>query len=216
MCANRFEARVRAVSVLTTALEGFALSLGLIVAIGAQNAFVLRQGLLRSHIFMVCLICAVSDATLIAAGVLGVGAWLAGFEEGAFWISMAAVSFLVTYGILRVRSALNPEGLTLAEQESGSASKVAMTTLAFTWLNPHVYLDTLVLLGTASSRYEGPEREIFGIGAALASFIFFFSLGYGARLLSPIMENPQAWRYIDGGLAILMFSIAAAVLFPFL
>lgn len=200
---------------LMTALEGFALSLGLIVAIGAQNAYVLRQGLLRSHIFLVCLICAVSDATLIAAGVLGVGAWLAEFEEGAFWISMAAVAFLVVYGILRVRSALNPEGLTLAEHESDSVRKVALTTLAFTWLNPHVYLDTLVLLGSASSRYEGPEREIFGIGAALASFIFFFSLGYGARLLSPIMENPNAWRYIDGGIAVLMFAIAGAIALPF-
>ncbi len=200
----------------STAVEGFALSLGLIVAIGAQNAFVLRQGLLRSHVFVVCLICAISDALLIAAGVLGVGAWLAEFEEGAFWISMAAVAFLVVYGILRVRSALNPEGLTLSEQESGTLGKVAATTLAFTWLNPHVYLDTLVLLGSASSRYEGAEREIFGIGAALASFIFFFSLGYGARLLSPIMENPNAWRYIDGGIAILMFAIAAAIAFPLL
>ncbi len=164
--------------------------------------------------FLVCLICAVSDALLIAAGVLGVGAWLAEFEEGAFWISMAAVAFLVTYGILRVRSAMNPEGLTLSEHDSDSVRKVVLTTLAFTWLNPHVYLDTLILLGSASSRYEGPEREIFGIGAALASFIFFFSLGYGARLLSPIMENPNAWRYIDGGIAVLMFAIAGAIAVP--
>ncbi len=199
---------------LSIAIEGFAISLGLIVAIGAQNAFVLRQGLIRSHIFVVCCICAISDATLIAAGVLGVGAWLAEYEQGAFWISMAAIVFLVFYGILRVRSALDPEAIYISESEDENLSTVVFTTLAFTWLNPHVYLDTLVLLGTASSRYDGPEREIFGIGAALASFIFFFSLGYGARLLSPLMENPKSWRYIDGGIAIIMFTIAISIALP--
>lgn len=201
---------------LSIAMEGFAISLGLIVAIGAQNAFVLRQGLMRSHIFVVCCICAISDATLIAAGVLGVGAWLAEYEEGAFWISLAAIVFLVVYGLLRIRSAMDPQGIDILESEEEKFSAVVITTLAFTWLNPHVYLDTLVLLGSASSRYDGPEREIFGIGAALASFIFFFSLGYGARLLSPLMENPKAWRYIDGGIAIVMFAIAFGIALPLL
>ncbi len=201
---------------LSIALEGFAISLGLIVAIGAQNAFVLRQGLIRSHIFVVCCICAISDATLIAAGVLGVGAWLAEYEQGAFWISMAAIAFLVVYGILRVKSALDPQAMSISESGENNLSTVVFTTLAFTWLNPHVYLDTLVLLGSASSRYDGPEREFFGIGAALASFIFFFSLGYGARLLSPFMENPKAWRYIDGGIAIVMFTIAFSIALPLL
>ena len=201
---------------LSIALEGFAISLGLIVAIGAQNAFVLRQGLIRSHIFVVCCICAISDATLIAAGVLGVGAWLAEYEQGAFWISMAAIAFLVVYGILRVKSALDPQAMSISESGEDNLSTVVFTTLAFTWLNPHVYLDTLVLLGSASSRYDGPEREFFGIGAALASFIFFFSLGYGARLLSPFMENPKAWRYIDGGIAIVMFTIAFSIALPLL
>ena len=201
---------------LSIALEGFAISLGLIVAIGAQNAFVLRQGLIRSHIFVVCCICAISDATLIAAGVLGVGAWLAEYEQGAFWISMAAIAFLVVYGILRVKSALEPQAMSISESGEQNLSTVVFTTLAFTWLNPHVYLDTLVLLGSASSRYDGPEREFFGIGAALASFIFFFSLGYGARLLSPFMENPKAWRYIDGGIAIVMFTIAFSIALPLL
>ena len=201
---------------LSIALEGFAISLGLIVAIGAQNAFVLRQGLIRSHIFVVCCICAISDATLIAAGVLGVGAWLAKYEQGAFWISMAAIAFLVVYGILRVKSALDPQAMSISENGGDNLSTVVFTTLAFTWLNPHVYLDTLVLLGSASSRYDGPEREFFGIGAALASFIFFFSLGYGARLLSPLMENPKAWRYIDGGIAIVMFTIAFTIALPLL
>jgi len=202
--------------VLSIALEGFAISLGLIVAIGAQNAFVLRQGLIRSHIFVVCCICAISDATLIAAGVLGVGARLAKYEQGAFWISMAAIAFLVVYGILRVKSALDPQAMSISENGEDNLSTVVFTTLAFTWLNPHVYLDTLVLLGSASSRYDGPEREFFGIGAALASFIFFFSLGYGARLLSPLMENPKAWRYIDGGIAIVMFTIAFTIALPLL
>ncbi len=201
---------------LSIALEGFAISLGLIVAIGAQNAFVLRQGLIRSHIFVVCCICAISDATLIAAGVLGVGAWLAEYEQGAFWISMAAIAFLVVYGILRVKSALDPQAMSISESGENNLSTVVFTTLAFTWLNPHVYLDTLVLLGSASSRYDGPEREFFGIGAALASFIFFFSLGFGARLLSPFMENPKAWRYIDGGIAIVMFTIAFSIALPLL
>ena len=201
---------------LSIALEGFAISLGLIVAIGAQNAFVLRQGLVRSHIFVVCCICAISDATLIAAGVLGVGAWLAEYEQGAFWISMAAIAFLVVYGILRVKSALDPQAMSISESGENNLSTVVFTTLAFTWLNPHVYLDTLVLLGSASSRYDGPEREFFGIGAALASFIFFFSLGFGARLLSPFMENPKAWRYIDGGIAIVMFTIAFSIALPLL
>ncbi len=201
---------------LSIALEGFAISLGLIVAIGAQNAFVLRQGLIRSHIFVVCCICAISDATLIAAGVLGVGAWLAEYEQGAFWISMAAIAFLVVYGILRVKSALDPQAMSISESGEDNLATVVFTTLAFTWLNPHVYLDTLVLLGSASSRYDGPEREFFGIGAALASFIFFFSLGYGARLLSPFMENPKAWRYIDGGIAIVMFTIAFTIALPLL
>ena len=201
---------------LSIALEGFAISLGLIVAIGAQNAFVLRQGLIRSHIFVVLWSCAISDATLIAAGVLGVGAWLAEYEQGAFWISMAAIAFLVVYGILRVKSALDPKAMSISESGEDNLSTVVFTTLAFTWLNPHVYLDTLVLLGSASSRYDGPEREFFGIGAALASFIFFFSLGYGARLLSPFMENPKAWRYIDGGIAIVMFTIAFTIALPLL
>ena len=201
---------------LSIALEGFAISLGLIVAIGAQNAFVLRQGLIHSHIFVVCCICAISDATLIAAGVLGVGAWLAEYEQGAFWISMAAIAFLVVYGILRVKSALDPQAMSISESGEDNLSTVVFTTLAFTWLNPHVYLDTLVLLGSASSRYDGPEREFFGIGAALASFIFFFSLGYGARLLSSFMENPKAWRYIDGGIAIVMFTIAFTIALPLL
>ena len=201
---------------LSIALEGFAISLGLIVAIGAQNAFVLRQGLIRSHIFVVCCICAISDATLITAGVLGVGAWLAEYEQGAFWISMAAIAFLVVYGTLRVKSALDPQAMSISESGEQNLSTVVFTTLAFTWLNPHVYLDTLVLLGSASSRYDGPEREFFGIGAALASFIFFFSLGYGARLLSPFMENPKAWRFIDGGIAIVMFTIAFSIALPLL
>ena len=201
---------------LSIALEGFAISLGLIVAIGAQNAFVLRQGLIHSHIFVVCCICAISDATLIAAGVLGIGAWLAEYEQGAFWISMAAIAFLVVYGILRVKSALDPQAMSISESGEDNLSTVVFTTLAFTWLNPHVYLDTLVLLGSASSRYDGPEREFFGIGAALASFIFFFSLGYGARLLSPFMENPKAWRYIDGGIAIVMFTISFTIALPLL
>ena len=195
-------------------LEGFALSLGLILALGPQNVFVLRQGLLHSHVFAVCLVCSLADATLIAAGVLGVGSVLSGVEDAAVWIAVFAAAFLTGYGLFRVKSAMDPEGMVAEGESESELGPTIAAALAFTFLNPHVYLDTLLLIGVASSRYLGDERLAFGIGAATASFVFFFSLGYGAKMLSPVLNNPKAWRVIDLGVACIMFAIAGAILVP--
>lgn len=207
-------------SVLAAGVEGFALSIGLILALGPQNVFVLRQGLLRSHVFAVCLVCSIADATLIAAGVLGMGSVLAGIEGVEFYIAIFAATFISGYGILRVRSAMNPSAISsdeLMEQESKRNLGTTLgAALAFTFLNPHVYVDTLLLIGGASSRFQGDERIAFGIGAATASFVFFFSLGYGAKRLSNVLNKPQAWKMIDLGIACIMFIIATAILLPHL
>ena len=201
---------------LDSALEGFALSIGLILALGPQNVFVMRQGLMRSHVFAVCLACSVFDALLITAGVLGVGSILAGIEGAEFMIAIGASIFLISYGLLRIKSAMSPIGMsTEGEGESDLAPTIAAAA-AFTFLNPHVYVDTLLLIGGTSSRYLGDERVAFGIGAATASFVFFFSLGYGARSLSEVLNKPKAWRYIDLSIACIMFIIAAAIMQPHL
>jgi len=201
---------------LDSALEGFALSIGLILALGPQNVFVMRQGLMRSHVFAVCLACSVFDALLITAGVLGVGSILAGIEGAEFMIAIGASIFLISYGLLRIKSAMSPVGMsTEGEGESDLAPTIAAAA-AFTFLNPHVYVDTLLLIGGTSSRYLGDERVAFGIGAATASFVFFFSLGYGARSLSEVLNKPKAWKYIDISIACIMFVIAAAIMHPHL
>ncbi|MDA0715387.1 MAG: LysE/ArgO family amino acid transporter [archaeon] len=193
-------------------LEGFLLSLGLIVAIGAQNAFVLRQGLMSSHIFLVCLLCSISDATLIFIGVYGVGSWLSSINAARVAITLMAALFLLFYGFLRIRSATHPVGLELEHAKATSRKTTAFTALAFTWLNPHVYMDTLLLIGGASARYVGSERSAFAIGAATASFVFFFSLGYGARLLSSKLSQPTIWRFIDSIIALLMFILSGVLI----
>ncbi|DAC67398.1 TPA: amino acid transporter [Candidatus Thalassarchaeaceae archaeon] len=199
-----------------SALEGFALSIGLILALGPQNVFVMRQGLMRSHVFAVCLACSVFDALLITAGVLGVGSILAGIEGAEFMIAIGASIFLISYGVLRIKSAMSPVGMsTEGEGESDLAPTIAAAA-AFTFLNPHVYVDTLLLIGGTSSRYLGDERVAFGIGAATASFVFFFSLGYGARSLSEVLNKPKAWKYIDLSIACIMFIIATAIMHPHL
>ncbi len=203
-------------SVGSAGLEGFALSIGLILALGPQNAFVLRQGLLRSHVLATCLVCSLADASLIAAGVIGIGSVLSEIEGAEFLIAMGASVFLIGYGLLRIRSSIDPVGITI---EGGGGSGLVPTVgaaLAFTFLNPHVYVDTLLLIGGASSRYLGDERVAFGIGAATASFVFFFSLGYGAKSLSGVLNRPEAWRVIDRGMACIMFVIAGVILLPHL
>ena len=201
---------------LGSALEGFALSIGLILALGPQNVFVMRHGLMRSHVFAVCLACSVFDAVLITAGVLGMGSILSRIEGAEFIIAVGASIFLVSYGLLRIKSAMNPLGMTTEGEGENELAPTIAAAAAFTFLNPHVYVDTLLLIGGTSSRYFGDERLAFGIGAATASFVFFFSLGYGARSLSEVLNKPEVWRYIDLSIATIMFIIAAGILQPHL
>ena len=197
-------------------ISGFLISISLILALGPQNVFVLRQGLLRSHVFASCLVCSISDALLIAAGVLGVGLFITQIEGLAVWMSIGAAIFLIFYGCLRIKSALNPKGLEVDDSESKDLWPTMLAGLAFTYLNPHVYVDTLLLIGGASSSYTGDDKLMFGIGAATASFVFFFSLGYGAKSLSPVLNNPESWKIIDLLIAGIMFTVAGILLFPYL
>ena len=197
-------------------ISGFLISISLILALGPQNVFVLRQGLLRSHVFASCLVCSISDALLIAAGVLGVGLFITQIEGLAIWMSIGAAIFLIFYGCLRIKSALNPKGLEVDDSESKDLWPTMLAGLAFTYLNPHVYVDTLLLIGGASSSYTGDDKLMFGIGAATASFVFFFSLGYGAKSLSPVLNNPESWQIIDLLIAGIMFTVAGILLFPYL
>ena len=192
-------------------LAGFGLSISLILAIGAQNAFVLRQGLRRDHVFAVCLFCAVSDAVLILAGVYGFGSLaqvIPGFETVMRW---GGAVFLLWYGARSFRAAWRGGAALQAGGNGGASLRATLATLAaITWLNPHVYLDTVVLIGSVSAQYA--PRAAFGAGAALASLTFFFSLGYGARLLAPLFARPRAWQVLDAGIGVVMWAIAASLI----
>lgn len=197
---------------LDAAVAGFALGLSLIMAIGAQNAFVLRQGLRRSHVLAVCLTCALSDALLIVLGVAGMG-WLAlavpGLDAALRW---GGAAFLTAYGALSLRSAWRGSSV-LAPDDSApreSLGVVLATCMALTWANPHVYLDTVVLLGSVAAAW-GASRAWFGAGAVVASFAFFFALGYGARMLAPMFARPGAWRALDAGVGLVMLGLAGAL-----
>ncbi|WOB72415.1 LysE/ArgO family amino acid transporter [Achromobacter xylosoxidans] len=195
-------------------LPGFFLSLSLILAIGAQNAFVLRQGLRQEHVFAVCLVCAISDAILIAAGVAGFG--LA--SHALPWLEpvlrYGGALFLLAYAARSLRSALRNHGsLTPSGRQAAGLGATLATCLAFTWLNPHVYLDTVVLLGSISSQYDG-HKAAFALGAMAASFTFFFTLGFGARLLRPVFASQTAWRVLDVLVGIAMLAIALKLVWP--
>ncbi|WP_323016277.1 LysE/ArgO family amino acid transporter [Castellaniella sp.] len=193
-------------------ISGFFLGLGLIAAIGAQNAFVLKQGLQKRHVLAVSLTCALSDTLLIMAGVAGFGALIAAAPGIQTIMSRAGALFLAAYAIksfwaaITNRSALNP-----AQTGTSSLSATVTTCLAFTWLNPHVYLDTVVLLGSVSTNY-GPDRYRFGLGAITASFLFFFALGFGARLLRPLFARPVAWRVLDLLVGLIMTLLAVKLM----
>ena len=192
--------------------EGFAISLGLIVAIGAQNAFILRQGLLRSHVFVLCLVASLSDALLVSLGVAGVGAFVASNETLRTLMTFGGAMFLLVYGAMAARRAFAPSTLRAAGGKAPTLKVALATLLAFTYLNPHVYVDTLLLVGSLSARFDGAGRLAFGIGAASASFVWFFALGYGARLLAPLFARPAAWRVLDALIALVMWSIALSLL----
>ena len=190
---------------------GFTLGFSLILAIGAQNAFVLRQGLRREHVLATVLICALSDAVLIAAGVAGFGALAEAVPGIDTVMRYGGAAFLLWYGALNFRAAWRGgEALDSGGEARHSLRGVALTILALTWLNPHVYLDTVVLLGSISSQYE--DRLAFALGAMSASFVFFFSLGYGARLLAPLFARPTSWRVLDVIVGTTMWAIAAKLL----
>lgn len=193
-------------------IAGFSLGISLILAIGAQNAFVLRQGLKQQHVFLVFIICALSDALLIAAGVSG----FATIIQSLPWLEPVAryggAAFLVVYGAKSLWQALGSNDSLHADgQVETSAKTIALTCLALTWLNPHVYLDTVFLLGAISTQYPNEQLE-FALGGITASFVFFASLAYGARLLAPVFERPLAWKIFEVMIAVIMWAIALRLL----
>ncbi|AQS42232.1 MAG: Lysine exporter protein (LYSE/YGGA) [Candidatus Tokpelaia hoelldobleri] len=187
---------------------GFFLGLSLIAAIGAQNAFVLRQGLLRQYVAVVCFVCALSDAVLIVAGVAGFGALVTAAPWIATVMTLAGCAFLTVYGVRSSIAAFTgSQGLDPARVGKASLKRTLLACLAFTWLNPHVYLDTVVFLGSVSTGY-GDRRFVFAAGAMAASFMFFFALGYGARFLAPLFARPVAWRVLDFLIGCIVLALA--------
>jgi L-lysine exporter family protein LysE/ArgO len=201
---------------LAPAIAGLLLGGSLIIAIGAQNAFILRQGLLRQHVFILCLICALSDAVLIGLGVAGLGAIISGSELLIAIVTLGGAVFLACYAVLALRRAIAPTALTAAKTGPSSLRAAVLTCLAFTFLNPHVYLDTVLLVGGLSGRYEGADRLQFALGAMSASFLWFFGLGYGARVLEPLFARPSAWRVLDGLIALVMAALSVSLVHRFL
>lgn len=226
---------------LTPLLAGLGLGFSLIIAIGAQNLFVLRQGLRREHVVLVATICAVSDAALIALGVSGVGLVLGAVPWLIDAVRWAGALFLVAYGLLAARRAWRPSGRALgglptdgpaagagagaaagaaagtgtgtATQVATRALPVAATCLALTWLNPHVYLDTVFLLGTIATTH-GDQRWVFALGAMTASVVWFFGLAFGARYLSRWLGTPRAWRILDAVIAVVMIALGISLVLP--
>jgi L-lysine exporter family protein LysE/ArgO len=202
-------------SLLQLMLLGFGASLTLIVAIGAQNAYLLRLGVEgRGRVLVtVVLICACSDAILIAAGVAGIGAVLEAAPAAVDVVRLLGALFLISYGVLAARRALNPQAMTVDESPADASMKaIVLTTLAFTWLNPHVYLDTVMLLGSIANQQGGADRWWWALGAATASFTWFFLLGYGARLLKPLFARPAAWRVLDALIAAVTITLGAGLI----
>jgi len=195
---------------LSSFLTGFFLGLSLIVAIGAQNTFVLRQGILGQHVFYVALFCALADALLITIGVVGISFFLNNFinQYSSFLFGLSAI-WLFGYGVIRLLSAFK-SNKSIEVDESSLKSLFPTITVAaiLTFLNPHVYLDTMILIGSISQQFTGFQKITFTLGAILASFVFFFSLAYGSRLLTPLMQRPFSWKILDSLIALIMFIIA--------
>lgn len=196
---------------MLAALSGLGLGLSLIVAIGAQNAFVLRQGLRRQHVGAVVAVCAVSDAVLIASGVAGAGALVEGRPGLLDAVRWAGAAFLAAYGLMAARRATRRETLAPREESLPASLAATVTTaLALTWLNPHVYLDTVVLLGSIAQSHPG-RQWWFAVGAVLGSVVWFTALGYGAALLRPLFARPRAWQVLDAGIAVVMLALAVSL-----
>ena len=198
---------------LSAFLTGFVLGFSLILAIGAQNSFVLRQGLMGHHIFTVALFCSLSDALLISIGVAGISIFLNNYINLASnWLFGISAIWLLGYGLLRLRDAINGKSFLIAENSTANG---LVSTLSFlvilTFANPHVYLDTVVLIGSVSQQFPGNTKLAYVLGASSASFVFFFSLAYGAKFLSPIMQRPIAWRLLDSFIAFVMLTLAIKI-----
>lgn len=202
--------------IISPALTGFGTGLSLIVAIGAQNAHVLRQGITKQFVWTCVAICAISDAVLITAGIAGIGAAI----ERANWVlpaaSMLGALFLAGYAVVALRRALSPTSLSTKQTSTTpSAKQVIATTLALTWLNPHVYLDTVILLGSIGNSFEADRWE-FAAGAIAASVIWFCSLGAASRILSRLFANPRAWQVLDLLICVFMAYLAVRLVLPLL
>jgi L-lysine exporter family protein LysE/ArgO len=204
---------------LGPALKGFGLGAGLIIAIGAQNAYVLRQGIRREHVLLIATICFLCDATLISIGAAGFGYLVSSvpsLERSAAW---GGAAFLAAYGLRAFYSALKPGTLDAGSDgtgvpPAGSAWAAAGVTLALSLLNPHVYLDTVVLLGSIAGQFQGVQRMWFAVGAVIASAVWFYGLGLGARWLAPLFRKPMAWRVLDLLIGCVMWAIAASLVLP--
>jgi L-lysine exporter family protein LysE/ArgO len=191
-------------------LVGFVASFTLIAAIGAQNAFVLRQGIRREHVLPVVAMCTLSDIVLIAAGIAGVGALVSAHPNALNVAKFGGAAFLVGYGLLAAKRAWRPSSLTPSDAAPARLGAVLLTCAALTFLNPHVYLDTVVLLGTLAN--EHPDgRWLFGIGAVTASAVWFVSLGLGARRLAGLFATPLTWRILDGIIAVTMTALGLSL-----
>ncbi|MDO3649738.1 LysE/ArgO family amino acid transporter [Nocardia mangyaensis] len=199
-------------SAALAALSGLGFGLSLIVAIGAQNAFVLRQGVRGQHVFPVIAVCAVSDIVLIAVGVAGFGTVVESFPAVVTVARYAGAAFLLGYALLAARRALGSSTLIAEAGATVALGASVLTCLALTWLNPHVYLDTVVLLGSFASTYATPDRWFLAAGAMVASVVWFLTLGYGARRLRPLFARPGAWRVLDSLIAVVMLALALGLL----
>ncbi|WBQ05655.1 LysE/ArgO family amino acid transporter [Kribbella sp. CA-293567] len=193
---------------------GFATTLSLIVAIGAQNAFVLRQGLRREHVVPVVLICALSDALLISSGIAGLGALITSSQLALDITRYGGALFLFTYAAIAARRAFNPATLTPTDQTPTALRSVVLTCLGFTYLNPHVYLDTVVLLGSLANQRGTDGRWLYGLGAVAASFAWFATLGFFARKLGPLFARPRAWQLLDTTIAVIMTVMGLWLVLP--
>ncbi|MBA3010263.1 MAG: LysE/ArgO family amino acid transporter [Proteobacteria bacterium] len=197
---------------LLTFLTGMGTGGGLIIAIGAQNAFVLSQGVRKNHYILIPLICAVCDAILVAIGVAGVGTFIASSKLLSQVAGMGGAAFLFCYGVSSFRSAIKGAHLEANQKTETSLKAAVLTTLAVTLLNPHVYIDTILLLGSIAGQFQAPGHLVFGAGAATASFIWFFTLSLASRLLAPLFRKEHSWRILDTLVGMVMWAIAFSVL----
>lgn len=197
---------------MISAFSGFFTAISLIAAIGAQNAYVIRQSLTRKHVLLVVAICALADAILIIAGIAGLGALITSAPMLMEFIRWFGVLYLAWFGIKSVRSAFKKQSLDAGAAQSASRRQVVLSILGFTFLNPHVYLDTVILLGSIANQFQS-DRWWFGIGAMLSSVVWFFSIGYGAKAAAKYMAKPVFWQILDLVIAAVMFGIAAMLAF---